>query len=49
LNFTQNDAEAIDMNGQYSTVQTNGRIILTNLKGVTYLYLGNGLYADVVY
>ena len=49
LNFTQNNSEAIDMNGQYSTVQTNGRILLTNLKSVTYLYLGNGLYADVVY
>jgi len=49
LNFTQNHADAVDMDGQYSTVHTNGRMVFTNLKGVTYLYIGNGLYANVVY
>jgi hypothetical protein len=27
----------------------DGRLILTDLSGVNYLYLGNGVYADIVY
>ena len=44
-----NNADA-DMNGQDNDmVTTNGRIMLNNLNNVTYLYLGNGLFADIVY
>lgn len=35
--------------GQYSSIKTAGRMILTNLADIKYMYLGNALYADIVY
>lgn len=53
LNYTfdllQGDEAATDMSGQYFSTNTNGRIVLTDLSNISYLYLGNALYADVVY
>ena len=48
--FSMSNNATADMDGQYyETINTNGRIILTELDNINYLYLGNGLYADVVY
>ena len=44
-----NDDTSIDMAGQTFSVQTLGRTILTDLHNINYLYLGNALYADIVY
>lgn len=46
--FIINDGNPIDMNGQVGVVETSGRIILTNIRNVETLTLGNALYADVV-
>lgn len=43
------DSSSVDMGGQIGAIHTNGRITLTNLSNVSYLRLGNGLYADIVY
>lgn len=44
-----NDDPGVAMDGQYFSTNTNGRIILTDLKNINYLWLGNAVYADVVY
>lgn len=46
-NNEKNDGSLIT--GQYSSIKTAGRIILTNLADIKYMYLGNALYADIVY
>jgi hypothetical protein len=28
---------------------TGGRVVLSNLSDIDYLYLGNGVYADIAY
>jgi hypothetical protein len=39
-----------DMGGQVNDmITTHGRIVLSNLNNVDYLYLGNGLFVDIVY
>lgn len=43
------DGEATDMSGQYFSTNTHGKIILTDLKNISYLKLGNAIYADIVY
>ena len=44
-----NDDPGVAMDGQYFSTNTSGRIILTDLKNINYLWLGNAVYADVVY
>jgi hypothetical protein len=44
------DEDFIDMGGQESGgIITGGRMVLTDLKNVDCLYLGDGLVADIVY
>lgn len=37
------------ISGQYSSIRTAGRMILTNLSDIKYMYLGNALFIDIVY
>jgi hypothetical protein len=51
FNFTMKTNDTItDMGGQVNDmITTHGRIVLSNLNNVDYLYLGNGLFVDIVY
>lgn len=49
FDMTKNGEPGSDMSGQYFSTHTNGKIVLTDLQNITNLYLGNALYADIVY
>ena len=45
----EGDDLSVDMSGQYFSTNTSGRIILTDLKNITSMFVGNALYVDIVY
>lgn len=49
ITYTTGDIDTIDVAGQQLSVTTSGRIVLTELSDVESIYLGSGLYADIVY
>lgn len=49
LTYTNGKTDIIDMGGQESSVATDGRIIITDLNNIAGIYLGKGVYADIVY
>lgn len=49
ISYSNGKIDTIDMDGQELSVTTDGRVILTDLTNVTGIYLGKGIYADIVY
>lgn len=49
ISYSNGKVDTVDMDGQGLTVATDGRVILTDLTNVTGIYLGKGIYADIVY
>ena len=48
-NFKLGSDDTTNMQGQNYSLQTTGRIVLTDVGNVSYMYIGNAVYADVVY
>lgn len=49
ISYSNGKTDIVDMAGQELSVVTDGRVILTDLTNVTGIYLGKGVYADIVY
>lgn len=49
ISYSNGKTDIVDMAGQELSVATDGKVILTDLTNVTGIYLGKGVYADIVY
>lgn len=49
LTYQNGKTDIVDMGGQDLSVITDGRIVITDLNNIAGIYLGKGVYADIVY